>query len=128
MKFLVDNALSPLVSEGLRNAGYDAVHVTDYNLGEADDPVIMARAVQEDRIVISADTDFGTLLSLLRDIKPSIILFRKGSPHRPEAQVTLLVNNLPAFEEMLNKGCVIVFKNNRVKIRSLPVGGSDENN
>lgn len=61
MKFLVDNALSPVFAEGLRRAGHDAIHVRDYRLQESEDEVIFDRAAREERIIVSADTDLVTL-------------------------------------------------------------------
>ncbi|HEY3302978.1 MAG TPA: DUF5615 family PIN-like protein [Candidatus Binatia bacterium] len=48
----MDNSLSQLVAEGLRKAGYDAVHVRKYALQKADDEIIFERAALEDRAVI----------------------------------------------------------------------------
>ena len=45
----------------------------------ASDKEIFDKAFNEDRIIISADTDFSMLLSVWKKNKPSFILFRRNN-------------------------------------------------
>lgn len=121
MRFLIHNAVSPLVAGRLAAAGHDAVHVGDEGLRDADDSVVFERAAREHGVLVSADTDFGTLLAVRRGAAPAVILFRRGAPRIPERQIELLVANLPNVTEALDAGSVVVFEKARIRFRSLPV-------
>ena len=121
MKFLIDSALSPVVAEGLRSAGHGAVHTRDYGLESAPDEDIFKRAAFEARIIVSADTDFGTLLARRQESQPSVILFRQDTQRDPRVMLALLISNLPSIESALVDGSVVVFARAKIRIRSLPI-------
>ena len=127
MRFLIDNALSFRVAEFLRNSGHDAVHVRDYGLSAATDSVILERAQSEDRIIITADSDFGTLLAQMQTNKPSFVLLRWVGLRDPAEQFRVIIANLPSISDDLNVGAVVVIEPSRVRIRKLPIGASGHN-
>ena len=121
MKFLVDNALSPVLASLLIEAGHDALHVRDLGLQHADDETIFERAAAEARVLVSADTDFGTLLAGRAASEPSVIQFRGQGSRRPVALAGAIVANLPQVSEAIGAGAIVTFEPTRVRIRALPI-------
>jgi predicted nuclease of predicted toxin-antitoxin system len=119
VNFLIDSSLSPNLAETLREAGQDAVHVRRYGIHKADDEVVIARAIQEDRVLVSADTDFATVLAPRQVGKLSVILLKRPSPRRPAAQANLLLANRETFADLIDQGSVVVIGEERVRSRPL---------
>ena len=121
MKFLVDNALSPRLAEGLRAAGHDALHVRELGLQSASDKALFELASREMRILVSEDTDFGTLLVLWESAKPSVILFRRMPNRAAAGLLRVLLANLGAVESDLTAGAIVIFDASRIRVRRLPI-------
>ena len=82
MKLLIDENISPEVTEGLRAIGLDAKSVRECCRGYDDDR-IAGIAVSEERVLVTFDMDFGeiyrsmgasSIILRLRTRKPALVL------------------------------------------------------
>ena len=88
---------------------------------DSPDEDVLALALREYRVIVSADTDFGTLLAAQEAAKPSFILFRDPDIVSAEEFFAALQRSLPILEAELDAGCVAVFRAGRIRIRKLPI-------
>jgi predicted nuclease of predicted toxin-antitoxin system len=121
VKLPVDANLSPKVSSRLREAGHDAEHVFDHGLTSASDQEIAAFAIERGMTIVSADSDFATLLALGRGAAPSLVLFRSADRLTPDEQAASLVANLAHVEDDLADGAVVSIARGRLRMRRLPL-------
>ncbi len=120
MRLLLDANLSPRVAVRLIAEGHDVVHVADVGKLAATDAEILRFAAEEERVVVSSDTDFGTLLARLELSQPSFVLFRHVNEMTPDDQARLLVEVLPRVVAELEAGAVVTLVRGRVRTRRLP--------
>ena len=121
MRFLLDECISARLAPLVAEAGHDVVHVFDRGLAGHVDEEVLAAARDEERVLVSADTDFGALLARQGQALPSLVLFRQGN-RGPEHQAATLLDNLDYVAEDLAAGAVVVFTDDTIRIRNLPMG------
>ena len=85
----------------------------------ASDEEILAKALSEDRIVVSADSDFGAILAAQEADRPSFILFRDPNLLVAHDYFNMLLTALPVLGRDLEVGCVAVLRNHRLRVRKL---------
>jgi predicted nuclease of predicted toxin-antitoxin system len=126
MRFLIDNNLSPKLCDLLRPSGHDVVHVRDIGMRSAADSVVIDAARADHRVLISADTDFGTLLARTHATEPSFLLLRRASGRRAAEQAEIILGNLDVVRGDLEAGAIVVLGETTVRIRRLPIGTSHD--
>ena len=83
--------------------------------------MVLQSAADERRVLLTLDTDVGSLLAHSGDSLPSVVLFRGNVTRRPENQAALLLANLDQLETALTEGALAVIGDERLRVRSLPI-------
>jgi len=83
--------------------------------------VIFDKAAADDRIVVSADTEFGALLAARNVQQPSVIQFRGPGSRKPDALSRAILSNLSQLADALERGSIVTFEPSRVRVRALPI-------
>ena len=119
MKFLIDNNLSPRLVEYLSDNGFESVHVKQLEMQKSSDEEIFQYAHKNELIIVSADTDFGFILSTWDQNLPSVILFRNFST-LPDRQIAALLSISKNYSSELIRGSIIIIEPSRTRIKTLP--------
>ncbi len=120
MKLLLDQGTPRSAADILRNAGLDTVHTGEVGLAEAEDAEIIRRAAIEDRIVVTLDADFHTILALSQVQKPSIIRIRIEGL-RAEGFSLLVQYVLSKCFDDLKTGAMLSVNQFQIRVRRMPV-------
>lgn len=121
LSFLLDENLPPSLALKLKALGYNARHVAEIGYINTDDYKILLLAEQSGEIILTHDTDYGTLLALHKMSTPSVILFRLEQLNT-QILYDLLEANLDNLKEDLIAGAIIVIEEVGIRIRKLPIG------
>ena len=120
MRFLADMGVDQRIVDWLRTQGHDAIHLREQGLHRAADADIFAKAIAEDRIVLTFDLDFGEILALAGAAVVSVILFRLNNTRTSFVQKRLEAV-LAADATALEQGAIIVVEDGRHRVRDLPI-------
>lgn len=120
LRFLADLNLSPQTVEELRRDGWDIVRSDDQLSIRAPDIEILHWAREDDRVVITQDLDFSTLIALRGWSRPSLVTLRLSRTDPPTV-TTRLRRALPPCAEDLQAGCAVTVGDDSVRVRRLPI-------
>jgi len=112
MRFLVDESVGKKFADVLKNSGADVLFGGDA-MPEVADEDILSFANKENRILITADKDFGELVFKL-NMSIRGVIFLRTLTRDPEERFELVKNVLDKAE-----GKFIIVKEGQVRVRAL---------
>jgi Domain of unknown function (DUF5615) len=104
VKFLVDEMFGPEVVGRLRSSGHEAVGVRELDLAGKDDAAVLARAVREERVLVTENAaDFVPLLderaAAGERLVPVLVALKRNLPRGAGAMANALGRRLDKWSK-----------------------------
>jgi predicted nuclease of predicted toxin-antitoxin system len=115
MRFLADMGVSQRVVHWLREAGHEAVHLREEGLQRLPDAQVFSKAIEERRMVLTFDLDFGEIAALAGEHAASVVLFRlqdTSTPHVIERLSAVLTMSAVALQD----SAIVIVEERRQRI------------
>jgi predicted nuclease of predicted toxin-antitoxin system len=118
LEFLANMNISPLTVRDLRMLGWNIVRIPEIMDSKSKDIDILAYARDHNKVVITQDLDFSSLLALKGYEKPSVINLRFENA-RPDFITNRIIEI--ELEKELDEGIVVSVDEMSARYRNLPI-------
>lgn len=125
MQFLADMGVHLDVVDWLRGQGHDAKHLRDEGLQRLQDEDIFAKAIAEQRVVLTFDLDFAEIAALSSGPFASVVIFRLRNA-RAFHVINRLATVLPSVIPLLEQGAIVTVEESRHRVRQLPIRRAED--
>jgi predicted nuclease of predicted toxin-antitoxin system len=120
MRFLCDMGVSRKVSDWLRSQGHESSHLGEEGLARLPNGEIFAKAIAENRVILTFDLDFAEIAALACGRVASVVVFRLQNT-RADHVIERMSMVLERAIEPLTKGAIVTVEEARFRIRGLPM-------
>jgi len=117
MKFLANENFPKASFKILTQAGFDIIHVND-EFPSVKDEEVMERAIEDGRIILTFDSDYGNLV-FVKGMKAEGVIYLRLVDFLPKYPGELLKEILQS-DEYIFEGNFTVIDENRIRQRTLP--------
>ena len=124
MRLLLDQGLPRSSAEILRNKGWNIQHTGEIGMSRATDRQILEYARDEQRIVITLDSDFHAILAVENLDSPSVVRIRQEGLRGPEL-AELVEKIWLRIGQQLENGAMATITEKAMRIRKIPLHESD---
>lgn len=118
MRFLANENIPIPSTRLLRQAGYDIIAITEDSPG-IPDTAVLARAADEQRIILTFDRDYGELIYRQRLRSPSGIIYLRFQPQTSTEPAEILLDLFQTGDVEFEKRFTVIARD-QIRQRNLP--------